>query len=152
MAAQALGLLGLLADSAASVAGFMQAQKNAKALNRVGRMEEERVFEYGRRVIGSQRAAYSASGVTLEGTPQDVMDDTVRLMLQEATRAALPYFQKAASIKSQAIPKLISGLAGATTQAAGRGAFGGGTPGQSSLLGGSKYVGEGWTVASMSGR
>jgi hypothetical protein len=132
-----------------SVLEYKQAKKNAKILEKRGFREADRAFREGRRVLGGQRAGFSASGVTLEGTPQDVANSTISLILDEAVRRSSPFLEGAAAMRREAKLKLATSLASSVTSFAG-GVAGGigagagspsaspsltGTPGQSAMFG-----------------
>lgn len=104
------------------------------ALNR-GSIGAAREQQKGAVVEGEQKAAYGASGVTLAGSPSEVMADTsyftdlnVQTTMNNAAREAWGYRTKAGQIRSQAnmVPM-------AATLSAGAGMLGGGDVGNGSL-------------------
>ena len=62
----------------ASVARENQAQtlETAKSIERAGKIEEDRLRRRKALTTGSQKAAYAAAGLELEGSPLEVMADT----------------------------------------------------------------------------
>jgi len=62
-----------LANQQAAISDY-QAASQAIALDRRSEDRKRKL----RRTIGAQRALYSASGVSLEGTPTDIFSDTAR--------------------------------------------------------------------------
>jgi hypothetical protein len=67
--------------------------------------EEERRFRVGaNKRLGAMRAAYSASGVTMEGSPMDVMEESMRtseidaLTIRQGGRASASAYQSEAQL------------------------------------------------------
>ena len=116
--ASATTSLTALSDSVAGVGTFLNAQANVRTLNERGDREVARVFREGGSVIGAQQAAFSASGVTLEGTPQDVQNSTLTRIHEEAVRASRPFYEVAANIRGESLVNLVTSSLSALTAAA----------------------------------
>jgi len=82
-----VGIGGAIAQNKAS-------KENAEILGERGRIEAAFAFQQGRRVLASQAAGFAASGVTLDGTPQDVANTTISLIHQEAIFRSAPFFEE----------------------------------------------------------
>ena len=104
--------LTALSDSIAGVGTFLNQRDNATRLTQRGDREAARVFRDGGSVIGAQQAAFSASGVTLEGTPQDVQNATITRIHEEAVRSSRPFYETAAKIKGESLVNLITNSIG----------------------------------------
>lgn len=69
--------MGGLSSSRASRQQQRIQQLNAALVRRQGRIEGEKIRRTGRRVLGDMRASYGASGVTMDGSPSDVVAASV---------------------------------------------------------------------------
>ncbi len=63
------------------------AERNAVIARQQAAAEARRIRDAGARALGQQRAAFSASGVTAEGTPLDVLGDTAASVELDALTA-----------------------------------------------------------------
>ena len=72
-----------------------QAEANAKIVQEQTAQEEQKVRIMGRRALGSIRAAYGASGVTMEGSPLDVLAMSAANAEQDALNVRKAGEQKA---------------------------------------------------------
>lgn len=61
-----------------------QAEANAKLVDEQAKQEELRVRTIGRQSLGGMRAAFGASGVTMEGSPLEVMAQSAANNEQDA--------------------------------------------------------------------
>ena len=100
MCGPALGIIGAVVSAAGSLmSGMMQAQsykaqakvqeRQADIERQKGDFEAQRERERFRRVSGRQRASYLSSGVSLDGSPTDVIVDSA--MENEIDVAAIRY-------------------------------------------------------------
>lgn len=73
-------------QAAAAAARFNAAinRKNAKLALAKGADDERRFRVMARKVIGTARASYSASGVTTAGSPQDVLEESAAVAEMDA--------------------------------------------------------------------
>lgn len=136
-----VGVLGALAVAqiGVGVAGAVQenkkAKKDAEVLGERGRIEAALAFQQGQRVLSSQTAAFGASGVTQEGSPQDVANTTISLIHQEAIRRSSPFFEESAKIESERRGQMIAAILGSVSS--GIGTIAGNSKGSSLGQGGS---------------
>lgn len=72
-----LGALGALASLGGGIAGIYVGYREAKQLEQAAVREARRIRRAGDRVLGAQTASYAHAGVTQQGTPQDVRNDTI---------------------------------------------------------------------------
>ncbi len=110
------GIGSALVGASESIARFLEARRLEEELKERGLAESRRVIARGQKVIGRQRAAFGASGVTREGTPQDVENATISEIHQEALRAAMPFFDRAAAIRGSRSSNLLAGILGSAAK------------------------------------
>lgn len=75
-----IGGIGALQEGAAANAAAQynaqQYETAAKTVEEQGHAEANKARRENRRLLGQMRAQYGASGITLEGSPLDVLEDT----------------------------------------------------------------------------
>lgn len=113
--AQAAFLIFTAVSAATSIAGGVQAQRNAKAeasfRREVGKIEAADKRRDTRRLIASQQVAFAASGVDPSlGTPLDVLGDTVAEAELAALRLQFTRDSEAASLKLRGSQALTQGI------------------------------------------
>ena len=118
MSFDAFTALGTLIQAGTQIGTGISAQSAAKGQAREARAlaaqaaDDER--RKGRRLAGSQRAAFGKSGVKIdEGTPLDVLAQTAADAETNALRAAFFFEQQAADFKSIGKTALTRGILGA---------------------------------------
>lgn len=109
LAAAAMSAAGsVMQASAAKQAGEYNAQiaeQNALLAEQQAQEEERRFRINSRKQLGAMRAAYSASGVTLEGTPWDVIAESTytaeldALTIREGGRASSSAYEAEARLQ-----------------------------------------------------
>jgi len=105
-----------LVGTGVAVYGQMEQAKTAKAMGRYNaqvaenqalqmemdsRESVKRRREQNRRLISTQRTGYAASGVTIDGSPLEVMADTAGILELETLDYARQQSQQAASLRAQ---------------------------------------------------
>lgn len=97
---QAAGSLMQGAAEASSYKAMARAKKaEAVEIELTSKWEQQRLLEEGRRLTSSQRALYGQAGVTLEGTPTDVILDSRReVVLDKMMTARTGRIAKAAAL------------------------------------------------------
>ncbi|KKN22288.1 hypothetical protein LCGC14_0916720 [marine sediment metagenome] len=86
-AGEGFSLFGTMFEAGGAVLGGLEERRMARygargeemaalGAQRVGALEMGRARAKGRRTISAQRAAYTAAGVTLEGSPMEIMQST----------------------------------------------------------------------------
>lgn len=86
-AGEQFSLFGTMLEAGGSVLGGLEERRMARygargeemaalGAERAGALEMRRARAEGRRTISAQRAAYTAAGVTLEGSPLEIMQST----------------------------------------------------------------------------
>lgn len=92
------------------------ARKNAQAAKRQAGFEADRIRDQGRKVLGAQRAAYGASGVTMEGSAADVLEATAMDIEMDAQLAKYAGEVQADAYEDEAV---LFGLSGGAAKSAG---------------------------------
>lgn len=107
-----------------AVYGQMEQAKTAKAMGRYNaqvaenqalqtemdaRESVKRKREQNSRLISTQRAGYAASGVTIDGSPLEVMADTAGILELETLDYSRQQRQQAASLRAQGAADLAMG-------------------------------------------
>jgi hypothetical protein len=97
---QAAGSLMQGAAEASSYSAMAKAKKReAVEIELSSEWQQQRLLEEGRRLTSTQRALYGQAGVTLEGTPTDVMLDSRReVVLDKMMTARTGRIAKAAAL------------------------------------------------------
>jgi hypothetical protein len=97
------------------------AQTRANMIRQAAQANAQRYMEKANADIAQQKVMYLASGVTLSGSPLDVLDDHIRLAQNDAASiimagnvAAVDQSQSGANALNQGRNALIGGLAAAT--------------------------------------
>lgn len=112
------GLFGYLAaEDAASIS-----ESRGRLLLIEADADAERYAEQARGFKASQKLAFLKSGVTLEGSPLDILDETARVtsenlsaMRARATAQGLEADAQASALRDQGRAALIGGVAGAAS-------------------------------------
>lgn len=117
MAFDAFTALGTLAQAGGQIGtGILAnqaAREQAGISTRAAKAAREDELRKGRRLAGSQRAAFAKAGVKLTGTPLDVLAQTAANAELNAIRAALAFEQDAANLRSAGKIALTKGILGA---------------------------------------
>ena len=115
-----IAVLAAAATVVTAAGSIMSGQSQAAALSAQAKVEKQRAaFEaerqrdYAARFLGAQRAAYGASGVTLEGTPIDVLADTAAQAELDALAIQWGGQARATALSSQASAARLGGYMGA---------------------------------------
>ncbi|MDJ0513016.1 MAG: hypothetical protein QNJ62_06200 [Methyloceanibacter sp.] len=126
-----LGAVGAVASAAGSViAGQQQAralerqadfeQEQARLEREKGEFDATREDERARRLLGLQRASYLAAGVSLEGSPGEIIEETaedtqldIEAIRFGAERNARNFEQRAEQSRAQASQARTAGYIGA---------------------------------------
>lgn len=114
MGFQALGQLqqGRAAEAAAEFNSKV-AEQNANYAIYQSVEEARRIRIQDTKTIGLQRATYAANGVTQEGSPSDVIDESVHTMEMDALNIKYKGLQDAAAYRNEAI---LQSMRGASAQ------------------------------------
>lgn len=106
---KAAPLLGAGAKLYAANEARKSANRQADLIREQARRDAEQRRRQNQRLLASQRARYSAAGVTLDGTPGLVLDETDRLAAQDI--ADIYYFgnQNANAARRSGRASMISG-------------------------------------------
>jgi hypothetical protein len=111
MAALAVGQAGL------QVVGGIQANREARRQSRIAKAEAEERAQARARDVKKFRARqmvnFLKSGVTLEGTPTDVLTETEKLGAQEVSSIRGAGRERARTLRAQGRQALFSGISGA---------------------------------------
>lgn len=122
------GALGSIMQSKAAIAAgedqSKASQLNAFELEDFGINESERIRREGRRALASQQLAYAKAGVTLDGSPLELLAQNAAEIEVEALNARRRAFRAASlqraegesafkAAKTKAAATLIGGLGGA---------------------------------------
>jgi hypothetical protein len=94
---------GAAAQGAAEASGYRSMyrakKREAKEIELASTWQQQRLLEEGRRLTSTQRALYGQAGVTLEGTPTDVILESRRqVVLDKMMTARTGRVQKAAAL------------------------------------------------------
>lgn len=73
------------------------ATNNAALTAQQGNFAASLAYNRGNRVIGQAVANYGASGVTMDGSPLDVLADSTRNVISDTLMTAVPYANRAAA-------------------------------------------------------
>lgn len=79
-----------------------QAEQNAAQAQLIAAQDERQTRILGRKALGSMRAAYGASGVTLEGSPMDVLAESAAQAELDALNIKFSGETKATNLRNQA--------------------------------------------------
>lgn len=113
----AIAIAGTVASIGASIAGGVQqqaaAKANAKAATQAAAFDELRQRERAQKLLAQQRVGYAKGGVTLEGTPTEVLADTAADAEIDALAIRWGGASRAAAFKAQGQQALIGGVTGA---------------------------------------
>lgn len=116
MGIETLILGGLSALSA--VSSMNAAQKQAQSIAEEGNIATKNLAKKVRYAAGEQTVAFLQSGVSLDGTPDDVIQGTFNTGLEDINLLAKNYNNKSKAAisagRSQAIGSLVKGFAGAS--------------------------------------
>lgn len=123
-----------VASAAASVTGgvmqYQQGKDQAKAAARQGDILAAQSEKKTLKLASAQKASFLSSGLTLDGTPQDVLEETFTLGKEDIGQIKDYYGQTAKNAYSTGRTGLITGIASAagTLATAGMGLAGAGAP------------------------
>lgn len=78
-------------------------ERNANQIDRATAEDERRLRIQNRRVIGGMRADYGASGITLEGSAMDVLEESAAAAEHDALNLRLGGLRKAESAREDAM-------------------------------------------------
>lgn len=108
-----LGAYGSLQEGqAAETAGKYNAKvarRNAYLVRQQAEAEAKQVIFTGRKVSGEMRAQYGASGVKMEGSPMDVLEESARLAEQDALNVRYQGELQAKAYEDEANMELYKG-------------------------------------------
>ena len=129
----ALAIPLMIMSAGMSIAGGISAnaaaQKEAKTLKALGRVEADDKRREGRKLFAAQTVGFSAGGVEPTfGTPLDVLGDTVAEVELAALRAKFGRDTAASAAKARGKAALIKGFASAGATVLGGAAAGAFTP------------------------
>ncbi len=88
------GILGGIDSLDQAIVNFVESKRIAKLLREQAIALRSDIYSAGLAVIGKQRTAYAASGVTQEGSPQEIANQSMRRINGEAYRQSLPLFEQ----------------------------------------------------------
>lgn len=110
----AIGTAVAVASTVATgVVQQQQAQQNEKTAKQAAAFDESQQRQKARQLLGAQRAAYAKAGVTLAGSPTDVIADTAAQAEIDALAIRWGGQQRAAAYRQQGSDALFSAGAGA---------------------------------------
>jgi len=108
--------LGAFSQIGGGLAQFHQAKANAKALNRIGKIEAADVRRQTRRLLGREQVAAAASGVDpTQGSALDIQAEAALEGEVAALRARFARDSQARAIKAEGKAALIRGISGASS-------------------------------------
>lgn len=125
----AIAVIAVVASTViTTVSAVKQAEREAKLQREIGEFEASLVRRRGKTLIGRQRAAFAASGVTLEGTPQDLITATAAQVELDALRTLFKFEIGASNAEARGNAAILSGIAGGISAIGGIAAGGVATP------------------------
>ena len=101
------------AAAAGGVAQQQAAKANAKQAQAAAAFDEARQRERAQKILAAQRVGFAKAGVTLEGTPGDVLANTAEDAEIDALAIRWGGASRAAAFKAQGQSALIGGITGA---------------------------------------
>lgn len=99
--------VAVAATAAVGVVQYQQAQKNEKQAEQVAKFEENAQRDRARRLMAAQRVGYAKAGVTLQGSPLDVIEDTAASAELDALAIRYGGASRAAAFRAQGTEALI---------------------------------------------
>lgn len=90
------------ATAAAGNYNAAMATNNAIISAQQGDFAASLAYNKGQRAIGQAVANYGASGVTMDGSPMDVLADSTRGVISDTLMARVPYANRAAGLEAEA--------------------------------------------------
>jgi hypothetical protein len=106
--------IGTAVATAAAVAGgvqqYQQGQANAKLAKQEAAFEEDANRMRARQILAEQRVGYAKAGVTLEGSPLNVMEDTAAQAELDALAIRFGGRTKSLKYRSEGFEGLVSGV------------------------------------------
>jgi hypothetical protein len=116
-----LGLLGAFTSLAGGITSIAVGFREARELERRAITEARRIRRAGDRVLGAQTAAYAHAGVTQQGTPQDVRNDTIAEIERDVFRMSQGYEAQANQAIGIGIMSFLDSTSTSVAYAAGAG-------------------------------
>jgi len=106
------GVVATVAAVAGAYVAAENAEDQANAAKREGRQQQALSAKRTRARAASQRTSFLSSGLTLEGTPQNVLDETYTMGIQDVVAIKEFYDTKAHDAKVAGRMAIIQGIAG----------------------------------------
>lgn len=106
---------------ASAIGNYNQSKSEAKQMAKAGAIVAEKRADDIMKLASRQRVSYLSAGLELEGTPQNVINDTYETGIADVNDIIGTYNQKSKNIMTAARANLLGGLA-----KAGASAFAGG--------------------------
>lgn len=133
---------------ASAIGNYNQSKSEAKQTAKAGAIVAEKRADDIMKLASRQRVSYLSAGLELEGTPQNVINDTYDTGIADVNDIIGTYNQKSKNIMTAARAQLLGGLAKA---GAGAMAGGGSSGGLFSSLSGVSESGGGNAFGSING-
>lgn len=133
---------------ASAIGNYNQSKSESRQTAKEGVIAAQNRADEIKKLASRQRISYLQAGLELEGTPQNVIDDTYETGIADVNNIIGAYNQKSKNIMTKARADLLGGLA-----KAGASAFAGGesSGGLFSGLSGISESGGGWGSGSING-
>lgn len=109
----------LAAKVASAISGFMGARQQAKATVAEGKLEAERRRDVVKAEAAQQKTSFLSSGLTLAGTPQDVLESTFTTGIADVNQIISNANRQSKNIMSQARTNFLGSVATIGLEASG---------------------------------
>lgn len=133
---------------ASAIGNYNQSKSESRQTAKAGAIAAEKRADDIMKLASKQRISYLSAGLELEGTPQNVINDTYETGIADVNNIIGSYSQKSKNIMTKARADLLGGLAkaGASTMAGNRS-----SGGLFSALSGISEDSGGWGSGSING-
>lgn len=133
---------------ASAIGNYNQSKSESRQTAHQGAIAAQNRADEIKKLASRQRVSYLQAGLELEGTPQNVINDTYETGIADVNNIIGAYNQKSKNIMTKARADLLGGLAKAGASAF---AGGGSSGGLFSGLSGISESGGGWGSGSING-
>jgi hypothetical protein len=113
-----LGGASALASLAGGISSVIVGFRQARELEKQAIAEARRIRRAGNRILGAQTVAFAHAGVTQQGTPQDVRNDSLAEIERDVARSTQQFENAANRVRGEGILNLAAGISDAGTAAA----------------------------------
>lgn len=113
-----LGGASALTSLAGGISSVIVGYRQARQLEKQAVAEARRIRRAGNRIVGAQTVAFAKAGVTGQGTPQDVMNDSLAEIEREVARSTQQFENAANRVRGEGIQNLSASVSDAGTTGA----------------------------------